>query len=178
MAITLCSLAVNAQDKKKSPETYNDYVITSKGDTLICKVNTPLFSWPNYQTAKMSETQNIRLGEIKEYYIKKRQVIFRSIVLDGQKKPNFLPVVENGKISLYQSIYTSQYTIIWYVSKGADTAYLLKTNDISFTRKDRQNRFEDMLKDNPVVYDRFLAEKKFTYKDLQNIVHLYNAGKP
>jgi hypothetical protein len=178
-SVALCSFSIKAQDKKSDSEGFNDYVITSKGDTVICKVNIPLFSGPNYQTAQMSEVKKIKVGEIKEYYVKQRKIIFRAIIIEGQKRFDFLPVVENGKISLYQEIYTSQYTAAWCVSKGTDTAFRLKQNDYLLTsRKDRKGKFENMLKDKPVVYDKFIADNKFTYEQLRDIVHLYNTTKP
>jgi len=178
IAVPLCWLSVNAQDKKSGNEDFNDYVITNKGDTLICKVTTPLFSGPTYQTSATNEVKKIKLGEIKEYYVKQRNLIFRSIIIEGRKKPFFLPVIENGKISLYQDVVASQYSFALCVSKSTDTAFLLKQNDVLLTsRKARQDKFENMLKDKPTVYDKFVADKKFTYEQLRDIVRLYNSSK-
>jgi hypothetical protein len=34
-----------------------------------------------------------------------------------------------------------------------------------------------MLKDKPDVYNKYIAEEKFTFKQIGNLVHLYNTGK-
>ena len=37
---------------------------------------------------------------------------------------------------------------------------------------------EDLLSDNKAVYDKFIADDKVSLKQIRNIIHLYNTGKP
>ena len=34
-----------------------------------------------------------------------------------------------------------------------------------------------MIKDKPNVYEKYMAENKFNFNFIQNLVHLYNTGK-
>ena len=49
----------------------------------------------------------------------------------------------------------------WYVSKGSDTVKVLKNSDLSLgtlffkSREKRMSDFEEMIKDNKEVYDKY-----------------------
>ncbi|HAL82682.1 MAG TPA: hypothetical protein DCO83_10955 [Mucilaginibacter sp.] len=98
-----------------------------------------------------------------------------------------MTVVESGKINLYELItsttsygangtmYSSSNTG-WYVSKGTDTAILIKGTLLA--RQKRKNEFADLLADNKTVYDKYMADDKFGFDEIRNLVHLYNTGEP
>jgi hypothetical protein len=98
-----------------------------------------------------------------------------------------MTVVEDGKINLYEMIVTtttpgmngasySNSNTEWYVSKGTDTAMILKGK--LFGREKRKNDFAELLADNKAVYDKYMSDDKFGFDEIRNLVHLYNTGEP
>jgi hypothetical protein len=176
----------------------NDYVITTNGDTLACKISE--LGWVhngNYKTEQMKTKKQIQLSEIKEYYISKHNVIYRKVYKRANKprSAEYLRVVENGKINLYEEINNTTYMSAsggmysnssseWYISKNSDTAKVLKSSDMSLatlffkSKEKRKNDFAEMIMDNKEVYDKYLADDKFSFKQIRDLVHLYNTGKP
>ena len=161
-----------------------DYVITTKGDTLKCSISTPLIGANKY-TLPGANAKKFDRDEIKEYYITRKTLRKRAVFMGDKSKADYLTVVENGKICLYQIIYInySQYGTTsnteWYVGKGSDRVSPLKTSGLFLGkgRKERKDDFADMLKDKQDVYDKYIAEEKFSFNAIQNLVHLYNTGK-
>jgi len=173
-----------------------DYVITVQGDTLACKISGLGFIRYGYKTAQMKTQKPILLSEIKEYYLSKEGVIYRKVY----KRPNkprsaeFLRVIENGKINLYEETTTTvskdaafgasaSSSNKWYISKGSDTVKVLKNSDISLatlffkSKEKRKNDFAEMIMDNKEVYDKYLADDKFSFEQIRALVHLYNTGE-
>jgi hypothetical protein len=173
-----------------------DYVITVQGDTLACKISGLGFVRYGYKTAQMKTQKPILLSEIKEYYFCKAGVIYRKVY----KRPNkprsaeFLRVIENGKINLYEEINNAVHSspsggiensssTKWYISKGSDTVKILKNSDISLatlffkSKEKRKNDFAEMIMDNKAVYDKYLADDKFSFEQIRALVHLYNTGE-
>lgn len=167
-----------------------DYLITIKGDTLNCKIN-----GEKYKADGMDKPKRISFYEIKEYYIAKDNLLCRAVYLPEHRLPQFMTVLESGKINLYQQ--TNEYyqmnsvqggmsysTSItdWYIAKETDTVTIVKNSDISLgaiffkSKKTRKNDFAEMLKDNKAVYDKFIAEDKFSIGEIRNLIHLYNTG--
>jgi hypothetical protein len=175
-AITL-TLTANAQ---------TDYVITVKGDSIACDVSTPFIGSIKYKNAAMRKAEKIKPDVIKEYYVARKTTLFRSVFKDSTAKPIFMTVVEKGKISLYElviSVYngtTTTTTTSWYVGKGSDYVNEIKTNALfMFTAKQkRKDKFGEMLADNKAVYDKYKADDKFSFKQIENLVHWYNTGHP
>lgn len=91
-----------------------------------------------------------------------------------------MTVLEKGKISLYEVIVYYKYsaTTYWYVAKNSDKVSLIKTNGLfsGKGRKERKDDLAEMLKDQPAVYQKYMAEDKFNFKAIRNLVHLYNTG--
>ena len=185
--ITAITLTFNANAQ-------SDYVITVKGDTIYCKISSPIFGDLKYQGAAMSESKGISFYEIKEYYIAKDKILNRAVYLPEHRLPQFMTVLESGKINLYEQ--TINYTQVssapggmsystssteWFVGKGTDTVKGLKYDDLTLTpsfksKKSRKNDFAEMLKDNKTVYDKFNADDKFSGGEIRNLIHLYNSG--
>lgn len=180
MAITLFAFTAKAQQE--------DYVITTKGDSIKCKVITPFIGSAKYKVEGTAGSKKIKIDEIKEYSITRNNQTFRSVVIKNAgaffpKKPVFMTVIEKGKINLYEMIYTttgangvSTSTKVWYVGKNTDTVSELKTTSIFSmdSKKDRKDNFQDLIKDNKEVSDKYSSEKKFSFDAIQNLVHLYN----
>jgi len=189
--ILLCFLVylntVYAQKENAIPsKEQTDYVITVKGDSIPCKITTPLIGKPKYKVDSTSDSKKIKPNEIREYYIAHKDFRERSVYTDSTSKPIFLSVIEKGRINLYELV-TTHYnngfttsTTEWYVSKGSDYVTDLKTSSL-FATKSRQKRkdlFGDMVKDNKTVYDKYMADDKFSFKQIRSLVHLYNTGQP
>lgn len=182
--ITKASLFIIAITLAFNANAQSDYVITVKGDSIACKVSTPLIGSVKYKDATMSESEKIKPDEIKEYYIARKNILHRSVFSDSSSKPVFMTVVEKGKISLFEMVYTtyngvtSTSTTAWYVSKGSDYVSDLKTSSL-FMGKARQKRkddFAEMIMDNKDVYNKYKTDDKFTFNQIKNLVHLYNTG--
>lgn len=174
--LMLFTISVNAQTE--------DYVITPKGDTLKCSISFPLIGASKY-TIPGAKSKKMDRDEIKEYYITRKDLRKRVVFMGHKSKADFMTVIENGKISLYEIVYNhySQYsnqsTTEWYVGKSSDRVLALKTSDLLFlgkARKERKDDFSDMLKDKPEVYEKYMAEDKFSFSAIRNLVHLYNTG--
>jgi len=161
-----------------------DYVITAKGDSIPCKITRPLLGNFRYKSADMADAVKINPEEIKTFYSAKRKALYRSVVLDSSD-PVFMVVVEDGPISLYQYVYTNYNgtttttTTVWYVGKNSDSVVELKTSGmfLSTGKKARKDALGEMLMDKKEVYDKYIAEDKFSFAQIREIVHLYNTGE-
>jgi hypothetical protein len=162
-----------------------DYVITVKGDSIPCKITTPLVGRPKYKVDSASDSKKIKPDEIREYYIARKDFRERSVYTDSNSKPIFVTIIEKGRISLYELV-TSHYnngftttTTEWYAGKGSDYVTDLKTSSLFLfkSKKKRKDIFGEMLSDNKAVYDKYVGEDKFSFKQIRNLVHLYNTGQ-
>jgi len=184
VAASLCSLIARSQTQ--------DYVITANNDTISCKVSTSFLS--GNTSYKVADGKSIRVKpeEIKEYYVASKDKIHMAMYREKKKKPEFFVVLEKGKIILLEGITTSFYggmpgtvplsssSTQWYLSKGTDTVKEVKNSQLNLfgkSRKERKNDFEEMISDNTDVLNKYKAEDKFSFKQLRNLVHLYNTGQ-
>jgi hypothetical protein len=126
--ILLFTLNANAQTE--------DYVITTKGDTLKCSISFPLIGASKYTLAGGGAKKFDR-DEIKEYYITRKDLRKRAVFKEDKTKAEYMTVIENGPISLYEVIYThynqfggSYSTTDWYVSKNSERVTGLKTSSL------------------------------------------------
>lgn len=173
-------------------ERYWDYVITVKGDSIRCNITKPLIGALKYRSAQMSKAEKIEIAEIKEFSSAANEVHQRAVFKDSSSKPVYMNVLEKGKISLYslvittssysgsKGVTTSTSTDNWYVAKGSDYVKGFKSSGIFLgeSRQSRKDYFGELLKDNPDVYNKYMAEKKFNFKSIRNMVDLYNTGEP
>jgi hypothetical protein len=181
----------------------HDYVITANGDSLTCEINVRLLGVPKYKVKGAKESKKVRPDEIKEYYVADEDALFKSVLDmsgDGfnQNPRLFMPVLEKGKICLYQMIYSTPgtsvgvglgpisvgagtTTIKYYVSKTDDWVSEVKTKGIlssSSKLKIKNRAFLNMIEDNKEVYNKCLEDNDFSFKAIRNLIHLYNTGTP
>lgn len=156
-----------------------DYIITVKGDTIPCTISTSLSGKERYKIN--GEATRIKPGAIREYYIAHKSLRERSVYPDGNTLPVFMIVVEEGPITLYKTVpYNNKSATEWYIGKGSDRVDGLKTSGLYLarSREQRKDILATMLKDNPGVYEKYRGDDKFTFKQIRNLVHLYNTGRP
>ncbi|MGZ3872091.1 MAG: hypothetical protein ACXVJD_04200 [Mucilaginibacter sp.] len=188
IAIALCvlTLRLKAQDQ--------DYVIPVYGDTIKCTINQPFMSdHGRYQAAGMKSSKKIRIEEIKEYYVAKNKKLYRA-VFKSRTNVVYMEVLENGPISLYDEFFNRTSSVngvmysnssdIWYVGKGSiivtpiDDYGFSVSNLFAKRKKQRINEFTELIRDNKIVYDKFIADNTFDNTEIRNIIHLYNTGEP
>jgi hypothetical protein len=169
-----------------------DYVITSRGDTLKGHFIGKKFKAYSWDNAKRLDPSDYR-----ETYQVQDNILIRSVFLPGAEEPVFISVLENGKIDLYQVTYSNSYMVsgpngMWaagggsgmrlYAAKRIDSVKELDyTGSGTLQLKSKMKRMtvlSEMLKDNKDVYDKFIAEDRFNVDHIRNLIHLYNTGRP
>jgi hypothetical protein len=179
-----------------------DYVIITRGDKLPCKITFPVFSIEGkYKTADMSEPEKLDPYQINEYYVAEQKKTYRAVFEPESKALKFMLVLESGKINLYECTIKG-YTPNGYASTGTSGGYtsigytrtgifrfIEKKPDIFMEFKPRpfyydkeesnwRDEFVELIKDNKDVHDKYVADKKFTFKEVIKITHLYNTSEP
>lgn len=170
-----------------------DYIITMKGDSIPCSITKNIFSGNcKYSLAGSTKPIKISADSIMEYHITKKNLTYGSIIQDGDKAPDFMLLLEKGKINLFETghgyqIYSgtgvfmgTRSVTTWYFSKNSRIAVMLKTTGAfpDRSRKERKELFGRMIKDKKAVYDKYMAEDDFSFEALRNIIHLYNTNHP
>lgn len=188
--LCICSaVTVNAQDGYPDikPRTPIDWLVTSKGDTINCIIDEPssdLIGGSKYGKYKLNNGGKwikITPESVKSYYLNESKELWKPMYVAEDSTITFMPLLEAGKINLFVRVYNNgRFTgVTMFINKSkSDTVYRLKTNGYSFNRKERKNMLATMLMDNKQAYDQFIADDKFTFKQMRNIVHLYNTGEP
>lgn len=185
MKTCILSLALLVASVMSARAQKGDYVIPTKGDTIWCHISNPLIGAMNYKV-EGSEPVKISPEHISEYYRAGKKWLCRAVYQERKTKPVFMTVAENGPISLYEVVHTSYNgTSVssvknWFVGKKSNHVSLLKTSGLVLTGKSHKERKDDlaeMLKDKKEVYDAYIAEDKFSFKQIKNLVHWYNTGK-
>jgi hypothetical protein len=181
----ICLFYMNLKAQNK------DYIITNTGDTIKCNtIKTVVFGGYKYKTTNNGEFVKIKEQNVKEVYMADKDILTSSVFVGHNPKPIFMTVIEKGKICLFEIQMSSgsyggtiSSNTEWFVSKGTDTVTLLKysgtANLMGFKgRKNRKNDFAEMLNDNKDVYDKYIAEDRFTFTQLRSLIHIYNTGEP
>jgi hypothetical protein len=183
----LISFAVSLTFTSPGFAQYQDRIVNLNGDTLKCEIKTNFVRTTKYKTPDMADFEKFDEKSVKYFYIAKDNERYRAVIRPGKKKLEFLRLIEEGKICLYEYISSSymqsgltQSTTNWFISKNNDTLYKLKTSSLfNFTsKKDRKDVFSEMLADNPDVLKKYQETDSFSFKNLRNAIHLYNTGQP
>lgn len=164
----------------------NDYIVTLKNDTLKGEITKPIFGKQRFKETGQSNELAISTKNTKVYHRvskSKTPETFAARILPNGSKPLFLQLREQGEVQLYELVKSSysQYgnttVTSWYASKGDGPLFIIKTNGISFSRAEKENNFEQLLGDNPTLWEAFKAEKSFSFDILRNYIKLYNQQK-
>ncbi|WP_158828071.1 hypothetical protein [Mucilaginibacter lacusdianchii] len=133
----------------------------------------------------MKEYQEVDATSIKQYCFRKAKYPQRAVTLPNKKNPEFLSLVEEGKINIYEKIVTSggyptSYTYTyWYVQKGTGPLVDIKSNAL-INRRSRSDRQEDLIaliNDNSAVLDQYKAADSFSFDQIKSTIHFYNTGE-
>lgn len=179
LLLSVTTYTVKAQSK-------SDYIITLKGDTIKCKVKSIfLGSGIRFKSDKMEDYKEVDATMIKQYYRSKNAYPYRAIIPFYRKKPEFMTVIEEGKINLYQHIVQSyanghsMINIYWYVQKGTDTVRQIKSSTIFNVknRKERKDEFLELISDNKEVLEQYINAKSFSFDQIRASIHYYNTGE-
>ncbi len=174
-ALLCCGLSAKSQKK--------DYVIITRGDTIYCKLKFPAMSdYGYYKTDDVSEDEKLNPYQINEYYVAKKNTLYKTVFEPGTKQLQFMQVIEKGKISLYEFIgkgwgtgavqgtggyyHYSKY----YISKGSGELEAFSPN------KSGKAIFAELIIDNKNVYDKYTAKDDFDIEKIRNLIQLYNAN--
>lgn len=159
------------------------YVITNKSDTIKCEVTMAWMGYPKYKI-KGKESKKVTVDDIKEYQLTNDSTIYLAKKLRPNKKPEFVQVLERGKICLYGNdiqrstgTYTSSTTTDLYVTKNIDSLIGLKINGIGYngpSRKERKNILFNILSDNQQIANAYKTENSFTYETIRKYIKMYN----
>ncbi|HEX3384475.1 MAG TPA: hypothetical protein VHS53_04775 [Mucilaginibacter sp.] len=162
-----------------------NYVLTVKGDTIKCEFKRPLLGKIRYVPVGSDKAVKITTEGIKEYYTAKDTTLVVAAVLPGDTDPEFINLLERGRINMYEKVvitysrYGSNTSYYWYVNKDNDPLKELKATTI-FTdgsRKERKKMFSEILADNIPLQGQFEADNDFSLKRLQYYIHEYNQSK-
>lgn len=188
LIIIACISSAKAQD--------SDYIITTKGDTIKGQLNGRRFKAKGWDKAK-----RISLDSILETYVAEDDILKRAVYNPNGTERIFMTVLENGKINLYvhneiEPVVGAAYMIPlkvltptvgaissphWYVAKGMNTMEELNVSVgiISFKpSKKHMDVLAQLITDNKELYNKFISDDKLTLRQVRNIIHLYNTGKP
>lgn len=182
----LLSLFVCLAFSLQSIAQEQDRIVNLNGDTIKCQIKINFVFATKYKTPEMADYEKFDVKTVKYYYIAKDDARFKAVIRPGKKKVEYLRLIEEGKICLYEYVSStntptvSQSLTNWFVSKGDDTLHKLKSSSLlNFTsKKDRKNIFLDMLADKPEVLKQYEDTDSFSFKNLRNAIHLYNTGQP
>lgn len=163
-----------------------DYVITTNGDSIPCKISVPLLGGAlRYQTDGTSKAVIISGETVKVYYWAKQNQLYHLVFINDMSHPHFMTFIEKGKLDLYEAKYNvgsvgfQTSASAWFIGKGSCIVHEVKAPALSgITVETMMSNFVKAIRDNPDVYNKFVADRKFTNKAIRNLVHLYNTGEP
>ncbi len=161
----------------------SEYIITLQNDTIKGEIKNYLEDRVKFIPEGSTERVRYMATEIKAFHVKlkKDEIDLEALKLPGKRKPLFVNRVLSGKIILYELIETFvkyngavSHGVTWYVKKSDQDIIEIKTSEISFNRKERDDAFLALLKDNPKVAERYQNENKFSFDFIKSIITDYN----
>jgi hypothetical protein len=178
LTLTILILGI-AQNLKAQSE----YIVTLQNDTIKGEIKNYLEDRVKFIPEGSTERVRYKATEIKAFHVKlkKNEIDLEALKLPGKKKPLFAQRVLSGKIILYELIETFvryngavSYGVTWYVKKLDQDIIEIKTSELSFNRKERDDTFFALLKDNPKVAEQYHNEGKFSFDFIKSIIKAYN----
>jgi hypothetical protein len=169
IVLCLCTRTTRAQ--------WRDYIVTMHNDTIYGGLQFRLSAPVSLLTRDSSYRVDIRT--IDSWFSANRKILERRILIPGKTKYVFLPVLEDGAITLYVD-YASpnvngKTTICYYAQKGDAPPVEIWTNR-GFARDNRTQRqaMATLIADNPTVKQTFDTDTKYEAMDAEYYIHEYN----
>ncbi|HEY9001518.1 MAG TPA: hypothetical protein VIM89_09195 [Mucilaginibacter sp.] len=168
-------------------ESFNDYIITLKNDTIKCELHSSNnVDWFKYQIEGVKGSKKLNADSINGYYSSKDSVLFLSKHTPGPGGRTFLQLLERGQINLYEL--NSGSDTYWYEEKNGDSLKLIKmyrnsvhigdnSYEANTSRKERQQNLFNALADNPELLQRFknaIKDVNYGFKLIQYYIKTYN----
>lgn len=166
-----------------SLKAQSEYIVTLQNDTIKGSVKNYFNDVVKFIPEGSTERVRYKATEIKAFHVKlkKNEIDLEALKLPGKKKPLFAQRVLSGKIILYELIETFvryngavSYGATWYVKKLDQDIIEIKTSELSFNRKERDDALFALLKDNPKVAEQYHNENKFSFDFIKSIINAYN----
>jgi len=161
------------------------YIITQKNDTVKGELKIRAFGRPVFKPANKVDFTAVNIDTLKEYQLKDSSVWVAKTLpttsMNFYSKPQFVLLLEKGKISLYQQTGTDRYHLrTWYVAQNPDSLVAIKTDDIFLAggsgKKGRKEILSNMFADQPDIQAAFNATGKFDFDTIRLYIHKYNKG--
>jgi len=98
-----------------------------------------------------------------------------------------MKVLENGEINVYECKYVvtgfgngTSTVMFHYLAKGKDIFREFKPRPFYYDKEESnwKDSFIDLIADKKDVYDKYVADKKYSFKQVVKIAHLYNNTPP
>jgi len=159
----------------------SDFIITSKGDTLLGELRSSNDNWVKFKGKEQSKFQKLPSIEVKEVYSSFDDAHYAYKVVKLGNSPIRLARLRKGKINLYErrtytyTQYGSSTNVNWYAEKDGHELVEIKTNSFWGSREARKNAFSQLIADQPTILEIFNKEEKFSFKFLDKLIEQYNA---
>ncbi|NII83455.1 hypothetical protein [Pedobacter sp. SG908] len=167
----------------KNLKAQSEYIVTLQNDTIKGEIKNYLEDRVKFIPEGSIERVRYKATEIKAFHVKlkKEEIDLEAIKLPGKRKALFVNRVLSGKIILYELIETFvrynggvSHAVTWYVKKLDQDIVEIKTSELSFNRKEREDAFFVLLKDNPKVAEQYQNGGKFSFDFIKSIINAYN----
>ncbi|NII83451.1 MULTISPECIES: hypothetical protein [unclassified Pedobacter] len=162
----------------------SEYIVTLQSDTIKGEVKNYFEDVVKFIPEGSTERVRYKATEIKAFHvvkIRKNPTDCEAVKLPGTKKTVFVHRLMSGKITLYELIETAvsysgvaSSSVTWYVKKQDQDIIEIKTSKLSFNRKEREDAFFVLLKDNPKVAEQYQNGGKFSFDFIKSIINAYN----
>ncbi len=175
-ALSLCCITQNLKAQ-------SEYIVTLQNDTIKGEVKNYQEDVVKFIPEGGNERVRYKATEIKAFHVKlkKSEIDLEAMKLPDKRKTLFVNRVLSGKIILYELIETFykynggiSYGVTWYVKKLDQDIMEIKTSEMSFNRKEREDAFLTLLKDNPKVAEQYQNGGKFNFDFIKSIISAYN----
>lgn len=183
MKLTLLSIALFFFLSFQKTYAQEDYVITHDNDTLKGNINHTLLGQKfKFKQNGQSDFIKITVKFAKEFYKKDERLYYCAKIKPGKSKAEFLKRLENGRVQLFEydkaSYSTNNATreISWYASKDGGPLMFIKTSALSFSRKEKEQNFYELIGDDVKLLEKFKLENDFSNDMLRKYIKLYNKG--
>lgn len=161
--IQSCIQQYNNQDSYINEQ---DYVITKKNDTILCKIKYDIASGQYMFKAKnKNDFVKIDGADINQYFYSRENITFKLQTLPQQSNREFVKWLEKGNVNLFErtkltgDANNATVKYYWYVNKGTGPLIPIKIDakpvyDIR-SHKEQLNAFINIISDNKALVNEF-----------------------